>query len=148
MSKATLLLFSIGPVQEFIAAGRKTRDLFAGSQMLSHLSAKAIEAFLAKGKDIGASVEVIFPSVKLGFTTTMRSVPNRFLADVSGVEDKTIRLLAEAAKDAALGEFKRIADFNFLPADLHREVKGSHCTEKISRSSFLRQRQYVHNNFF
>src|SRR5699024_8098873 len=36
--EASLLLFTIGPVQEFIAAARKTKDLWAGSYMLSWLS--------------------------------------------------------------------------------------------------------------
>jgi CRISPR-associated protein Cmr2 len=42
----TFLLFSIGPVQDFIAAALKTKDLFAGSLMLSYLSTNAIETIL------------------------------------------------------------------------------------------------------
>src|ERR1019366_10068292 len=36
-----LLVFSIGPVQEFIAAARRTRDLWVGSEMLSEVSRAA-----------------------------------------------------------------------------------------------------------
>ncbi|UNL93213.1 type III-B CRISPR-associated protein Cas10/Cmr2 [Paenibacillus polymyxa] len=36
-----LMLFSIGPVQEFIAQARKTRDLWFGSYVLSEISKKA-----------------------------------------------------------------------------------------------------------
>ena len=32
-----LFLFTIGPVQRFIALARKTQDLYAGSYLLSHL---------------------------------------------------------------------------------------------------------------
>lgn len=33
-----LFLFTIGPVQSFIAQARKTRDLYAGSKILGGLS--------------------------------------------------------------------------------------------------------------
>jgi CRISPR-associated protein Cmr2 len=39
-----LFLITIGPVQEFIAAARRTRDLWAGSQLLSALSRTAADA--------------------------------------------------------------------------------------------------------
>ena len=41
-----LLAISVGPVQEFIAAARRTRDLWFGSYLLSEISravAKAVE---------------------------------------------------------------------------------------------------------
>ncbi len=36
-----LLSISIGPVQDFIAAARRTADLYAGSQILQELSKEA-----------------------------------------------------------------------------------------------------------
>src|SRR5438105_3317159 len=44
MSYSGLLLFSIGPVQEFIASARTGRDLWTGSYLLSYLSQKAQSA--------------------------------------------------------------------------------------------------------
>ncbi|MDR4506856.1 MAG: type III-B CRISPR-associated protein Cas10/Cmr2 [Candidatus Brocadiaceae bacterium] len=38
LPEPSLLLFSIGPIQDFIATARKTQDLWAGSYMLSYLS--------------------------------------------------------------------------------------------------------------
>ncbi|MEW6419776.1 MAG: type III-B CRISPR-associated protein Cas10/Cmr2 [Nitrospirota bacterium] len=38
LPKPSLLIFSIGPIQEFIATARKTQDLWAGSYMLSYIS--------------------------------------------------------------------------------------------------------------
>jgi CRISPR-associated protein Cmr2 len=52
----SLLAISIGPVQEFIAAGRRAGDLFAGSDLLARLS-KAVACAL---RDSGA--ELIFPA--------------------------------------------------------------------------------------
>lgn len=41
VARQTLMLFTIGPVQEFIAQARRTRDLWFGSQLLSELSKTA-----------------------------------------------------------------------------------------------------------
>lgn len=70
-----LLLFTIGPVQSFIAQARKTQDLYAGSKILSDLIGFAMDTLenLA-GK---ANVDFIFPS------KTTPSKPNRFVAIVN-----------------------------------------------------------------
>ena len=65
-----LFLFTIGPVQTFIAQARKTQDLYAGSKLLSDLINSAIKEF----EDAGG--KVLFPSKKL------ESKPNRFLGDI------------------------------------------------------------------
>lgn len=54
-----LLLFSIGPVQDFIAAARSTRDLWSGSYLLSYL----ISTTLGKiAKEVGPD-QVMFPNL-------------------------------------------------------------------------------------
>jgi len=58
--KPTMALFSIGPVQEFIAAARTTRDLWSGSYLLSFLVAQALAQV---AKDFGPD-HVIFPNLK------------------------------------------------------------------------------------
>ncbi len=50
-----LLSISIGPVQDFIAAARKTRDLWCGSELLCKLSREAARKLQDKG------AELIFP---------------------------------------------------------------------------------------
>lgn len=42
--KSSLVKFQIGPVQDFIAAARSTRDLWSGSYLLSHLVSSGIRA--------------------------------------------------------------------------------------------------------
>jgi len=44
----SLFLFSIGPVQSFIAQARKTQDLFMGSFIISYLTFKGIEVIIEK----------------------------------------------------------------------------------------------------
>lgn len=54
------LLFSVGPVQDFIAAARSTRDLWSGSYLLSYLVASVLaEVSTTIGPD-----HVIFPNLR------------------------------------------------------------------------------------
>ncbi len=57
---AHLLLITIGPVQDFIAQARRTRDLWFGSHMLSELS-RCVAKSLAD-----ENAELIFPALKKG----------------------------------------------------------------------------------
>jgi len=58
LPKPAFLIFSLGPVQEFIAAARRTQDLWMGSWILSYLSWKAIESL---ADEFGPDV-IVFPS--------------------------------------------------------------------------------------
>ncbi len=67
-----LFLFTVTPVQSFIAEARKVRDLAAGSQMLSDFIDQAIRYLLNSG--LSKKEDIIFPAIEL------ESKPNRFLA--------------------------------------------------------------------
>jgi CRISPR-associated protein Cmr2 len=54
---AHLLLFTLGPVQGFIAESRRTRDLWYGSHLLSELARGAARALVAGG------AQLIFPAL-------------------------------------------------------------------------------------
>ena len=107
-----LLLFQLGPVQDFIAQARSTRDLWSGSFMLSWLMANALREVIAHG---GLHDEaVVFPSLKdnplmlalrdreapvTSELALIPNLPNRFLVlvpkgtavDLAGVAAQTIR---------------------------------------------------------
>ena len=116
--KASLISVSVGPVQSFIAAARKTMDLWAGSYLLSMITYKGIEYI---GKNYGFDC-VIFPSLRniafvkesllkwgVEFTvnsqvpkpsTRVASLPNRFVAIVPTSEVKeTLKNVEKAIKD-------------------------------------------------
>lgn len=57
---AHLLLITLGPVQDFIAQARRTRDLWYGSHLLSELGRAAARALLDGG------AQLIFPALKAG----------------------------------------------------------------------------------
>lgn len=96
----SLLLFSIGPVQRFIAAGRKTKDLFGGSLLLSYLSEvamKAVSSYAVNGKTLGTDA-IQFPLLGDNLEDVNEAAyPNRFLAKVPSSEAIKIAKSAEAA---------------------------------------------------
>ncbi|MCP5517945.1 MAG: type III-B CRISPR-associated protein Cas10/Cmr2 [Verrucomicrobiales bacterium] len=100
----TLLKLQIGPVQDFIAQARSTRDLWSGSYLLSWLSGHVIHR-VAK---LDPSVEIVFPrlndgpgsmlkliaslgtpSLGGGRGATLPTVPNQLLAKVPAGVGKT-----------------------------------------------------------
>ena len=50
-----LFIATLGPVQPFIASSRRTRDLFAGSALLSELSKAAARAIVVDSTQINPS---------------------------------------------------------------------------------------------
>ncbi len=52
MNDEKYLVFTLGPVQGFVAQARRTRDLWAGSFLLSYLSGQAMNAVIKKGGEI------------------------------------------------------------------------------------------------
>ncbi len=85
-----LLHFTLGPVQGFVAQARRTRDLWAGSFLLSWLSGKAMRAVLDNGGKIivpHVKEDALFKALstgKGGFGPAVGSLPNRFKAEVPG----------------------------------------------------------------
>lgn len=71
MSHEYVFIFSIGPVQSFIAEARRTADLYAGSYILSQLSAAA-------AKTITAPHQLIFPHPDIVDNET--GTPNKLVA--------------------------------------------------------------------
>lgn len=101
---AHLLVLSIGPVQDFIAAARRTRDLWFGSFLLSEISKAAARAVhKAKG-------QLIFPAPNHSADLNEDSdfnVANIILAELP--PDLTPTQVRQAAYDAAQACWKRHA---------------------------------------
>jgi CRISPR-associated protein Cmr2 len=95
---AHLLLMSLGPVQDFIAQARRTRDLWFGSHVLSVLCQKAAAAARER------RAELIIPSVLDGHATA-RGVPNKLLLLVREEDPREVAQAARAAARAHLREW-------------------------------------------
>ncbi len=72
-----MLIFSLGPVQSFIAQARKTRDLWLGSYLLSWLIHAAMENIAG---------EFIFPADRT-LDPNISDLPNKYIAIFSTAED-------------------------------------------------------------
>ena len=101
---SNLLLFTIGPVQSFISQARKTRDLYAGSQLLSQLIRRAMEVFQTTFSD----GEIIFPDFKPSAQSEMVSYPNRFVAKVVA-DSSELKEKGAQIEDAVQKEWEKIA---------------------------------------
>ncbi len=102
-----LFLATLGPVQEFIAAARRTRDLWFGSWLLSELSRTAAQTVQQ------ANGELIFPGT-LPTATTEANVANKILA----VLDRDPAELGERVQQAVA---ERLAQ---LWSDAQSRIKG------------------------
>jgi len=111
-----LLAIALGPVQEFIATARRTRDLFAGSRLLSEAAACAAKTL---AKEVGAE-NLIFPAPKSEAaleTLAQAGIPNVLLVQVP--EGKCPKALGEAALRAAKDCLLARAEEVFAPRKDH-----------------------------
>ncbi|WP_027180397.1 type III-B CRISPR-associated protein Cas10/Cmr2 [Maridesulfovibrio bastinii] len=119
----TLLLISIGPVQDFIASARKLRDLWVGSRMLSEFSKTVARTLAENGADL------IFPAPERMEELVNGSeliVANKILVSVNSPEEAD-RIQQEArqawqAHFNSLGESTRSvleSEFNQISINLN-----------------------------
>ena len=94
-----LLTFGIGPVHEFIAAARRVADVWAGSDLLSHLMTRAIEAARRAGG------EAVFPAAD--DATGLTGIPNRVVVRVPLDQARKIALDMRRAVEV---EWSRLAE--------------------------------------
>lgn len=79
MSSKYVLIFTLGPVQSFIAEGRRTQDLFAGSHILAQLARAAAQA---------AGGELVYPAPEV-LANPRVGVPNKFVTIVDDLKEAT-----------------------------------------------------------
>ena len=128
-----ILHFTLGPVQGFIADARRTRDLWAGSFLLSWLAGNAMAALHE------AQGDIIFPkvvndelfeaimAVRTGNPITgfpyIGSLPNRFKADISNVQGDATAICEKAINKS----WRHLADTvykNFVTSEVAELSKG------------------------
>lgn len=122
----THLHFTFGPVQSFVAQARRTRDLYAGSLLLSHLAMSAMRG-IRDARD-----RIILPNFtelsKLQATIEHATAPNRFVAgfdsEISAAE------AGRAAEEALRTAWRKIADAVW-ESHLQKHVALGHGTAEI-----------------
>lgn len=113
----SLVALSVGPIQEFIAAARRTRDLFAGSKLLSELSKAA-----AKGLSNAGGVTIFpAPACNLEFDSE-DLIANIILAEVdvnpSEALEKAKKAVQECWIDIANKVYANFANEGVLRKDV------------------------------
>lgn len=107
-----VLTLSIGPVQEFIASARRSRDLWSGSWLLSEMAKAAAKSLFEAG------AQMVFPFVDEATKDHLEpcdrmddnfSVGNKIQVQVDAADDADVRYLVEQAKAAAQSRFETIA---------------------------------------
>ena len=97
------LHWTFGPVQGFVAQARRTRDLWAGSFLLSYLAGKAMEAVQQRGAEVTLPEVVGDPLLlwikgrRQGEAPVIGSLPNRFKAKLSPTEADAATVGSDAA---------------------------------------------------
>ncbi len=113
----TRLDVSIGPVQDFVAQSRRTRDLWGSSYLLSVLSAYAMrgaeEAAGYRGKIVSPAVEddplyKWISGARNGNAPQIGSLPNHFVVEVEA--DKRPEAVARAATRALEDAWQQVCD--------------------------------------
>lgn len=111
-----ILHFTLGPVQSFVEQARRTRDLWAGSFLLSYLAGHAMKAVIEGGGRIsfptvqdgsGDSTDELLKAITYGIThdgPKIGSLPNRFKAETpEGFDPK-------ACEEAVYEAWRKVAD--------------------------------------
>lgn len=109
MDNGFLLALTVGPVQEFIAAARRTRDLWLGSKLLSDIcQATALSVHQQQGELIFPHPSIIAPPATSTPTNRAGAVANVILARLAGEADPAE--VARVAKNAAYQGWRRYAE--------------------------------------
>jgi CRISPR-associated protein Cmr2 len=104
-----LYIFTVGPVQSFIAQARKAQDLHAGSRILSELVRRGIESFNEEAEANDYTSQIIFPS---NWENKNASLPNRFIAKVKKENEQieALEIIGKNCKAAIHSAFAEIAE--------------------------------------
>jgi CRISPR-associated protein Cmr2 len=112
-----LLKLSFGPVQSFIAAARSSRDLWAGSRILSEIVRGSARHLIDAAAEQGAAAHpLIYPaSAQIEQDVDAQglsagNLSNEILAQVEAVDESSLRRLVHGAQEAGRAVFARIAE--------------------------------------
>ena len=105
-----LLIFTFSPVQGFIVGAKKTKDLFAGSYLLSFLTYKVL---LNLKRKLNGDLEIIYPILdnpsKDLHHLMVGNYPNRFVVLVRNKQKGEIKEIIAQAKRCFCNEIQNIA---------------------------------------
>ena len=109
-----LMSISLGPVQDFIASARRSRDLWFGSWLLSELSRAAAQALVTNhAQDL---TRLIFPAVD--------DLQQLVLGDKFSVVNKIVALVEDPQQTGRAIQEALTAQLNEIRKSAYREIRG------------------------
>ncbi|NUM47501.1 MAG: type III-B CRISPR-associated protein Cas10/Cmr2 [Anaerolineales bacterium] len=161
-----IFICAIGPVQDFIATARRSRDLWYGSWMLSELS-KAAACFIAENY---GEKSLIFPSpdnISALYPETEVSVANKIVAVLETLPEKfgekiqeviatRLDTLQENAFDKIMGQYnkdfakeqvKDLLEYYWVSVKYDKESDYSHARDQAERLLATRKNTRNFENF-
>lgn len=110
--KTYLFVYSIGPVQSFIAAARKTEDFWSGSYLLSYLTEQTIR------QAIDCKATLLSPAVEKenlekhaqSDSVDVAALPNRFLLKINATSDEEVVTFAKKLEQTTIETFQTLAN--------------------------------------
>ncbi len=109
---SSLVAFHIGPVQGFIAAARRTQDLWIGSWLLSFLTREAIAEFVS----LDPSASLVAPSAPPKELSAVADTPNHFVIELEHEDASEIANKVETEVRARFDKIAWIVRERFLSA--------------------------------
>jgi CRISPR-associated protein Cmr2 len=141
-----LLIFTFSPVQGFISSAKKTKDLYAGSYLLSFLTKRVLKTLEEQQRE---SLEIIFPIVKeksensdcdeIIWNHYVGNYPNRFVVLLKNKTPDEVKKIIEETKGKFNKEISKISEETcqyFVEKVLENADK---CPEKLNNLNNLRK---------
>lgn len=119
-----LLLWSVGPVQDFIATARRTLDLAYGSELLSRIAQAAARAALAAG------AEPILPS-RAAVDAADQGIANKILLQTSAAPATVAAAMDQAARDHVVAVGRAVLDWASDPPLVARELQRETALDQL-----------------
>lgn len=142
MSSNHIFIFSVGPVQTFIAQARKAQDLFGGSRLLSALADKAIQTAKAQG------IDITYPQQT--DNNNGQNIPNQFAGIYNGNED--LATIGQTIESAVRNLFTTLAHdalkFMQAPPDFDQNAYFDQINSHLEITWFFKPytpETYAHN---
>ena len=100
-----LLQISIGPVQDFISAARRTRDLWFGSMLLGEIAKSVAQTVQSEGG------KLIFPAAAdINELGKLEGIANIILAEFDNADTEKLKSISDKACEEANKKLKEYAD--------------------------------------
>ncbi|MCX7640256.1 MAG: type III-B CRISPR-associated protein Cas10/Cmr2 [Pyrinomonadaceae bacterium] len=147
--KKYLVQIQIGPVQDFIAAARRERDLHSGSAILCKLVKKVLDELGVVSLIFPYPEDVITPPNKVIFTIEVNS-PEELVERISEVREKVYSFLDKKVRellrgvdkidlDIVLAQIKDAFEFYWVAV----EIKENYVSERIRLNYLIKARKFT-----